>query len=123
MANFSKVVNLKRKRPWYQKAIIGLAKITKIENRLDSIKQGEKYQRLLSSIPYDTAEEVASFQGDWGIEGIVKREDYGNGKKYQFEDVKVDGPPHNNTYLTAYYGDWRTPPSQDNRNIHGVEEV
>ena len=123
LANFSKVVNLKRKRPWYQKAIIGLAKITKIENRLDSIKQGEKYQRLLSSIPYDTAEEVASFQGDWGIEGILKREVFGKGKKFQFEDVMVVGPADYNTYLTAYYGDWRTPPSQDNRNIHGVEEV
>lgn len=123
LANFSRVVNLKRPRPWYQKAIIKLAQISKIENRLDSIKQGEKYHRLLSSIPYETAKKVASFQGDWGIEGVVKKEVYGEGRLYPFEDIMVVGPVDYDTYLKAYYGDWRTPPSQDNRNIHGVEEI
>ena len=122
LANFSRVVNLKRPMPWYQNAIIKLAQISKIENRLDSIKQGEKYHKLLSSIPYETAEKVASFQGDWGIEGVVDKEVYGKGKLYQFEDIMVVGPVDYDTYLKAYYGDWRTPPSQDNRNIHGVEE-
>ena len=107
----------------YQKAIIKLAQISKIENRLDSIKQGKKYHKLLSSIPYETAEKVASFQGDWGIEGVVEKKVYGSGKLYPFEDIMVVGPEDYDTYLKAYYGDWRTPPSQDNRNIHGVEEL
>ena len=122
LANFSKVVNVKRPRPWYQKVIIKTARLIKIEKKLDSIKQGEKYQKLLSSIPYETADEVASFQGDWGIEGIVRKEVYGDGALYPFEDIMVVGPVDFETYLTSYYGDWRTPPSQDNMNIHGVEE-
>ena len=123
LANFSKVVNLKRKRPWYQKVIIYLARVSRIEKLFDCVKQGEKYHRLLRSIPYETAKKVASFQGDWGIEGVVDKKVYGDGKLYQFEDIKVVGPEDYDTYLTAYYGDWRTPPSMDNRNIHGVEEA
>lgn len=125
LAHFSKVVNLNKKRPWYQKAVISIAKAINIEKHLDGIKQGEKFHKLLSRIPYDEADEVASFQGDDYLrnEGVVPKEVYGKGKLYPFEDIMVVGPVDYDRYLTSYYGDWRTPPPMDYRNIHNVKEA
>lgn len=125
LAHFSKIVNLKKKRPLYQRIIIRIAKTINIENHLDGVKAGKKFHELLSKIPYDQAEEVASFQGDDQLrnEGILPKEVYGEGKLYHFEDIMVVGPADFETYLTAYYGDWRTPPSADYQNIHNVKET
>ena len=122
LAHFSKVVNLNKKRPWYQKAVISVARAIKIEKHLDGVKQGEKFHKLLSRIPYDEADEVASFQGDENIHSIIPKEVYGEGNLYPFEDIMVMGPVDYDRYLSAYYGDWRTPPPLDCRNIHNVKE-
>lgn len=123
LSHFNEVVNLKKKRPWYEKVVIKIAQLTNIERFLNPVKAGEKYHRLLSSVPYDTAKEVATFQGDDRLEGIVPKSVYGNGKKYKYEDIYVIGPDDYDTYLKCYYPNYMTPPPMDQRNKHGVMEV
>ena len=86
LAHFDEIVNLQKPRPWYEKAVIKFAQITKIEKHLDGVKCGRKYHELLSRIPFDEAEEVATFQGDDRLEGIVPKTVYGKGTKYKYED-------------------------------------
>lgn len=123
LAHFDEVVNLLKPRPWYEKAVIKFAQLTKIEKLLDGEKCGRKYHELLSRVPYDDAEEVATFQGDDRLEGIVPKEVYGQGTKYKYEDIYVTGPDDYDRYLKCYYPDYMTPPPMDLRNRHNVKEA
>jgi len=123
LAHFDEIVSLQKKRPWYEKAVIKFAQITKIERLLDGAKCGEKYHRLISRIPYDEADEVASFQTDDKFEGIVPKSVYGKGTKYKFEDIYAIGPDDYDRYLKCYYPDYMTPPSMELRNRHNVKEA
>lgn len=123
LAHFDKVVNLQKPRPWYEKVVIKFAQITKIERYLDGVKYGKKYHKLLSRIPYDKSEEVATFQGDDRLEGIVPKEVYGKGKKYRYEDIYVIGPDDYDRYLKCYYSDYMKYPPMELRNRHNVKEV
>lgn len=123
LAHFDEIVNLQKKRPWYEKVVIKVAQVTRIEKFLDGAKCGKKYHELISRIPYDEAEEVASFQTDERFEGIVPRKVYGKGTKYKFEDIYVIGPDDYDTYLKCWYPDYMTPPPMELRNRHNVKEV
>lgn len=123
LSHFDEVVNIQKARPWYEKAVIKFAQISKIEKHLDSVKCGRKYHELLSRIPYDEAEEVATFQGDQRLEGVMSKAIYGNGTKYKYEDIYVVGPEDYDKYLKCYYSDYMTPPPMESRNCHNVKEV
>ena len=123
LAHFDEIVNLQKPRPWYEKAVIKFAQITKIEKHLDGVKCGRKYHELLSRVPYDEAEEVATFQGDDRLEGIVPKAVYGEGTKYKYEDTYVIGPDDYDRYLKCYYPDYMTPPPMELRNRHNVKEA
>lgn len=121
LSHFDEVVNLKKKRPLSQRVFIWFAKVTKIERFINPIKAGIKYHKLLSKYDYDNSEEVATFQGDDGLEGIVPKDVYGVGQKYKFEDIEVNGPKDFDRYLKCYYPDYMTPPPLDQRNKHNVK--
>ena len=123
LAHFDEIVNLQKSRPWYERMVIKFAQITKIEKHLDGVKCGREYHKLLSRIPYDEAVEVATFQGDDRLEGIVPKTVYGKGKKYKYEDIYVIGPYDYDRYLKCYYPDYMTPPPMDLRNRHNVKEA
>lgn len=123
LSHFAEVVNVNKQRPWYERMVIRFAKITHIQKLINPVKAGRKFHKLLSKIPFDEAEEVATFQGDDGLEGIVKKEVYGDGSLYNFEDIEVRGPKDFDTYLKCYYPDYMTPPAQEFRNKHNVKEA
>lgn len=123
LSHFDEIVNLNKKRPWYEHVVIWLAKVLKIQKIINPVKAGYKFHKFLSRIPYDSALEVATFQGDDKLEGIVSKEVYGAGRKYRFEDIYVNGPEDYDKYLRCYYPDYMTPPSEDLRNKHNVKEV
>lgn len=43
--------------------------------------------------------------------------------KITFEGYEFSAPADTNTYLTIYYGDWKTPPPEHKRGGHGVRGV
>lgn len=53
-AHFSEIVNLNKKRPWYENIAIRFAQITHIEKYLDPIKIGDKFHQLLKTNLYET---------------------------------------------------------------------
>jgi len=43
--------------------------------------------------------------------------------KIQFEGFAFSAPADTDTYLTVYYGDWKTPPPEHKRDRHGVRGI
>ena len=120
-AHFNEVVNLNKKRPWYELVAIKFAQISNIEAHLNGIKIGDRFHALLKRNPYDSSKEVATFMGAAKMHEILPREVYGEGTDYMFEGIKVKGPDQADTYLTHFYGDYMTPPPEAERNRHNVK--
>lgn len=118
-AHFDEVVNLNKKRPWYEKLAIKFAQVSKIEKKLNPIKMGDKFHELLKSNCYEDCDEVATFMGAAKMKEIVPKEYYGRGTVYRFEDINVKCPDKLD-YLVHFYGDYMTPPPVDERNKHNV---
>ncbi len=119
-AHFDEIVNLNKKRPWYEKMAIKFAQITKIEKRLNPIKIGDKFHKFLKSNDYDENNFVATFMGAAKMGEIIPKDFIGEGKQYKFEDIIVIGPDKYDEYLKHFYGDYMTPPPIDARNRHNV---
>lgn len=120
-AHFNEVVNLNKKRPWYENAAIKFAQITNIEAHLNGIKIGDHFHAFLKSNPYETSKEVATFMGAAKMKEILPKEVYGEGTDYMFEGIKVKGPDQADAYLSHFYGDYMTPPPEADRNRHNVK--
>lgn len=118
-AHFEEIVNLNKKRPWYENVAIKFAQITQIEKKLNPVKIGDKFHRLLKSNRYEDSDEVATFMGAAKMKEIVPKEYYGKGTVYKFEDIKVKCPDKLE-YLVHFYGDYMSLPPENERNRHNV---
>lgn len=121
-SHFDEIVNLNKKRPWYEKLAIRFAQITRIERYLNPIKIGDSFHRFLKSRPYETSEYVATFMGAAKMKEILPKEVYGIGTCYEYEGMQVKGPDMYHEYLSHFYDDYMTPPPVNERNRHNVKE-
>ncbi len=74
--------------------------------------------RLARKLNYDDCKYVANYFGNWGVKEIAERSWFGTPVIYDFNGVKVYGPENIDAYLTALYGDWRTPPPPEKQISH-----
>lgn len=119
-AHFDEIVNLNKKRPWYENMAIKFAQITKIEKRLDPIKIGDSFHKLLKTNDYEKSDFIGTFMGAAKMGEIIPKTFIGEGKPYKFEDILVNGPENYDEYLKHFYGDYMTPPPVGERNRHNV---
>ena len=120
-AHFEEIVNLNKKRPFYENLAIKFAQITKIEKRLNAEKIGDKFHSFLKSYPYETSKYVATFMGAAKMNEILPKEIYGSGSDYEYEGMIIKGPDKYDDYLSHFYGDYMTPPPINQRNKHNVK--
>ena len=123
-SNFSTAVNLHRKgRPWYEYAAIRFAQLSHIEKILNPRTMGHFYDWICSWYDLDKCEYGAPLSGAMQFRETVPKFWFGEGKKYQFEDIVVRGVDEADKYLTYIYGDYMTPPPIDERNQHNVTKT
>lgn len=122
-AHFDEIVNLNKKRPWYENIAIKFAQISRIEQRINPKRVGDKLHKLLKQNKYSLCDEVATFMGAAKMKEIIPKKYLGKGKEYQFEDIIVNGPEMYDEYLTHFYGDYMMLPPIDQRNRHNVTLV
>ena len=122
ISHFDEVVDQKRNRPIYERFIIKIAKVTRLQKHINSEKINEKIEKLMRSVPYDESDYVATYCGIYRKKEIVPKVWYGKGKKYMFEDIQVLGLQDADSYLTHLYGDYMTPPNDTNVSKHNVTE-
>lgn len=120
LANFSKVVNLNKKRPFYEKLIIKFAQITRIEHILNSKKIAHWYDKVVQSYDYTDCNYVATFSGAAKMHEIIPKTYYGEGKQYTYEDIMVIGCSDYDNYLKHFYNEHMRFPPENERNRHNV---
>lgn len=78
----------------------------------------KKLDDLLSAYPTDSSALWCN-HGNWqGVREYAPREQYGEGREAQFEDMTVTVPEDHDAYLTQKYGDWRADLPEDEKVGH-----
>ena len=92
---------------------------------MNTRKQLDKMDRLLKKYPVEESDYLVNFTGQtsYKFNEMFKKEVYGNGKLYQFESFSLMGPEQYDAYLKSLYGDYMTPPREEDRNAHAAELV
>lgn len=119
-------VNIKRPgRPLVERIIIKIAMLTRVGKWFNTRKQLDKMDRLLKKYPVEESNYLVNFTGQtsYKFNEMFKKEVYGKGKLYQFESFSLMGPEQYDAYLKSLYGDYMTPPREEDRNAHAAELV
>lgn len=69
-----------------------------------------EYEALISKYPVSEANIICNHGTWYGEKDYIAKEFYGKGTDAQYEGLTVRVPEKPDEYLTALYGDWRTPP-------------
>lgn len=121
---FSDYVNLRRPdRPFYQRALIALGRVTGIGKRLDTHRQLEKIDKMLAKMWGKPSRWYVNFMGLYLFREIYPKSVYGDGALYEFEGAFYRGPADADTFLRRMYGDYMTPPPDDHKTIHIIDEI
>lgn len=121
-ARFSTNVDLIRKnRPWIERILINIGKRLPVEKIFSWEKEYKRMEKLLRKYPYDNSKYIVNFYSAYKFREMFDKKYYGNGKGYKFEDIILSGPVDYHFILTSIYGDYLTPPSEDDRNHHNTE--
>lgn len=82
---------------------------------------GKEYlpQKMLSEISKTKpGQDIANVFGRWGIKESVDKEWYGNGVRYDFENLKLCGLKEYDKYLTQMYGEYMQLPPESQQVAH-----
>ena len=80
-------------------------------------------ERGLMKYPYDDSDYMVSFFGSYMEREIVDKKLLGKGKKYQFENLMLNGPEKYDEFLTHFYGDYMKPPKDADKDKHNIEDI
>lgn len=69
-----------------------------------------KLEKVISQYPVSEASVICNHGTWYGERDYIAKEYYGNGIDAMYEGLTVRVPEKTDAYLTALYGDWRTPP-------------
>lgn len=121
---FDQMVNIQRiNRPWYEKAIIKLCLRFPVQVFFSYEKRWESLDYALKQYPYERSEFIVNLMGGYRFKEMFPKSVFGEGRKYEFEGMLLNGPEDYETYLTQLYGDYMTPPPESERNWHSTEIV
>ena len=119
---FSLGVNLNKKnRPFAEKVFIKIGKILPVEKMLSTKKELIKLDKALKRFPYNKSNYLVNAMGAYKFREMFHKKYYGNGRAYEFENTIIWGPNDYDTICRQLYGDYMTPPSENERNHHSSE--
>lgn len=120
ISTFDKV-NLKRpNRPLSERIVIKFVMITGFGKNMDMYKYLNKIDKLLKKYPYENSNYVVNFMGQYKFKEMFEKKHYGDGTVYDFEDDVMIGPKDYDFILTQMYGDYMTPPNNQEKNAHAA---
>ena len=124
ISHFSKIVNVNKPRPAYQKAFIKVLEITHIEHLFNSKKVGDKLHKVMAKYDFDSSNYVMQIISEYNMKELMPREWFGNGQKYMFEGLETIGVSNADAYLSQLYGDYmKLPPEEKRIGKHNVELI
>lgn len=94
-----------------------------LEKLMNPLKVWKKLDDALRSEENGQSDWIGNYMGYWGAKEIFKKEVYGNGRLYPFEDLQLMGPENYDFVLTQMYGDYMTPPAKVDMDHHMIKFV
>lgn len=88
-----------------------------------SAKIAAKYEALISKYPAKGSKIICNHCTWYKSRDFISAEFYGKGSDAVYEGVKARVPEKCDEYLTALYGDWRTPPPPEKQRGHHFYEI
>ena len=111
-------------RPLHEQILIKFGQITHIGRLFNTVKIIDKTEELLRKYDAKNTNFLFSNYGVYKFKEIMPYEYYGEGKKYNFEDIKLNGPVAAEKVLTQLYGDYmKLPPENERQFHHGLEII
>jgi lipopolysaccharide cholinephosphotransferase len=121
---FDRMVNLMRpNRPLYQRIIIGFGKRFHPGNKADTKQILRRIEYHLRRYAYDESDYVMNFFGAYVQKEIIPRNWLGEGAEYHFEDITLPGPVSYDIYLKNFFGDYRKPPEDADKDKHTITKI
>ena len=121
---FEELVNLNRPgRAWYLQMIINFLSVTHFGAKLNTKKILNRIERGLKKYSYDESDYIANFFGAYMFREIVEKRWFGNGKKYTFETLMLNGPVMYGEFLTHIYGDYMSSPKDTDKDKHNIQKI
>lgn len=109
-------------RPWYESVAIYIGLHCRVVKMLNPQVRMKKMDKVLSRYDFYNSDFIFNFAGRYKFKSIMNRKEiYADGRLYDFEGLKLNGPYDYNKYLTQIYGDYMILPPEDQRNWHGSE--
>ena len=92
----------------------------KIGKHISAIKLAQRFDAMRRKYSYDDNEWSAAWTLDYKTRIFCKKEWFGTGRKELFEDTYLSVPQNSEAVLKQYYGDYMTPPPEDERVLKHV---
>ncbi len=119
LASFDKVNINRPNRPLSQKVIIRLYMIWPFKIKKESKYYLDKIDKILKTSSERKPKYLMNFMGSTiPFKETMELNCWGKGRKYQFEDLVLNGPVKGEYYLHLMYGDYMQLPPEDKRNYH-----
>lgn len=117
---FSKGVNVNKKnRPLVERILVFMGMHLPVEKLLSTRRELDKLDFALRLFPYRKSAWVVNAMGAYKFNEMFHKKHWLKGRWYDFEGMKVWGASDYDFVLTQMYGDYMTPPPEDDRNHHG----
>lgn len=115
-------VNLaKRGRPWYERILILVGQVFRLERLLSTRVLFKMLDKALKRYPVDSSPRISNVMGAHKLKEVFPKSWYGAGAFYKFEDYNLRGPVDFDSVLRQMYGDYQTPPPRHERFVHHIE--
>lgn len=124
LSQFNSLVNQKKEnRPWFEKVIIRIANVVKIEKVVSFSWAQKKYLQTIKKYSFNEGF-AGNYTGAYKLREIVPSDYFGQPVLLQFEDLKLSCPHKFREYLTAIYGaDYMQLPPEEKRDFHHYEII
>ena len=119
---FDLVVNTNKKgRPLIERILVKVGQILPVERIFKTEKELRKLDKALKRFPYEKSDYLVNAMGAYKFNEMFNKKYYGQGAWYPFEDTHIWGPEDYDHVCTQLYGDYMTPPKENERNHHASE--
>lgn len=123
-ATFDKVNLMRPNRPLYQRAIIKFYMLWPFKIKRNYKQILDKIDKLLKKATLEKSDYYMEFMGSSiPFRETCTKEQYGEGRLYDFEDTQFIGPTDAKFYLSHVYGDYMTLPPKEKRNYHAAKFI
>ena len=114
-------------RNWWIKHIMGIniykyqwpnTLVEKIVASIVRLFPTNFFLKISRKMLFRNGDYILNYGGYWGKKEIVRKDIFGTPKRYEFEDIFLNGVSDSDMYLQKLYGNYMELPPEDKRHIH-----